>query len=114
MTPLIYYVAIGEKYCALADKSLHTLRLSGYAGSVLLVTDGPSWPTEATEAVWAASEGVFAAKRLRAATLLSRGGLSRYDAILYLDSDTLITQDPTPLLEKIANNPDKIICTTTK
>ncbi|MDB5296028.1 MAG: hypothetical protein JWO31_2011 [Phycisphaerales bacterium] len=105
-----YFVAIGGHYQRLTRLAVESLYLRGYAGDVLIVTDGAPWNHDHVPpgrvAYRAAPAGLddFAAKRLKPTTAMAFAG-SGYDAVMFLDSDILAMSDPTPLMDRVAADP---------
>lgn len=96
MKTLIYSVATGSsKYFEMARRMFKSLRLSGYAGEAILLSDYPEFTEEAMRDLdvavlrvpRAASFADGLIYRARHADLCS---LRRYDAVMYLDADILV------------------------
>lgn len=111
MNYLVYYVAIGATHREYARQSLESLYIGGYTGNAHVVTDVPWTPKYAPEGkvtfVTDSATNVFAAKMKKASYPLSIN-LSTFDAILFVDCDTLIRGDITSVLDKVAANPTKL------
>lgn len=107
---LIYYVATGEKHRRLAECSVNSLYLSGYKGKCHVVADGDfaaaHAPADLLTVQTIAPSDEWAAKRMKA-NLVPSLNLAECEALLFLDCDTLIAADITPLLDRAAKNPQK-------
>lgn len=109
MRYLVYYVAAGQRHWELFGYSMRSLFLNGYEGAVHVHTD--VWPDLAQlPGLVTVSNGEMTrwdAMRAKAA-IVQTLDLARYAAVLFLDADTLINGDLTPMLDRIAAEPAKL------
>jgi hypothetical protein len=111
MKGLIYFVACGEKHRELAQFSVNSLFISGYDGQCAVVVDRPLEFAHADpdrlSVVQTTVDSPWTAKQLKARVLPTLKP-RQYDATMFVDCDTIFASDPTPLLERAAENPKNI------